>query len=55
VGDNKTAVEQPSSATARLDLETVIRQLQASDLKVAVQATDAGIQVWISGWIASCP
>jgi hypothetical protein len=49
VGNNKTTVEQPSSATAWLDLETVIRQLQASDLKVAVQATDAGIQVWISG------
>jgi hypothetical protein len=48
VGNNKTTVEQPSSATAWLDLETVIRQLHASDLRADVQASDAGIQVWIS-------
>ena len=48
MGNNKTTVEQPGSATAWLDLETVIRQLQASDLRVGVQASDAGIQVWIS-------
>ena len=48
MGNNRTTVEQPGSATAPLDLETVIRQLHASDLRVGVQASDAGIQVWIS-------
>ena len=45
MGNNKTTVEQPGSATAWLDLETVIRQLHASDLRVGVQASDAGIPV----------
>ena len=48
MGNNKATVKQPGSATAWLDLETVIRRLHASDLRVGVQASDAGIQVWIS-------
>jgi hypothetical protein len=48
VGKNKATMWPPGAATAWLDLETVIRRLQASDLRVGVQASESGIQVWIS-------
>jgi hypothetical protein len=48
VGNIKTTVEQPNSASVSLDLETVVRQLHHSRLRVGIQTSDAGIQVWIS-------
>ena len=48
MGKNNTTMWPPSAASAWLDLETVIRRLQASDLRIGVQASESGIQVWIS-------
>jgi len=48
VTNNRTTVEQPGSATASFDLETVVRRLHDSDLRAGIHASDAGMQVWIS-------
>jgi CheY-like chemotaxis protein len=48
VEKDKAAAEQPSSASPSLDLETVVRRLYDSALRVGIQASDAGMQVWIS-------
>jgi hypothetical protein len=48
VGKDDTTVEQPNSAAALLDLETVVRRLYASNLRAGIQVTGAGLQVWIS-------
>jgi hypothetical protein len=45
---NNTTVKRPNLAMASLDLETVVRHLQSSDLRVGIQAFSEGIQVWIS-------
>jgi hypothetical protein len=39
---------QPSPVGAWLDLETVLRHLHESGIRVGIQTFDAGILVWIS-------
>ena len=48
MGRNKTTAEQPGSRTESLDLEAVVRGLYVSDIRVGIQTSDAGLQVWIS-------
>jgi CheY-like chemotaxis protein len=48
VTNDRTTVEQPGSATASFDLETVVRRLHDSDLRAGIHASDSGMQVWIS-------
>jgi hypothetical protein len=40
--------EQPNPAMSGLDLETVLRELHDSDIRVGIQTSDEGIQIWIS-------
>jgi hypothetical protein len=40
--------EQPQLARAGLDLETVVRRLHSSDIRVGLHTFDRGIFVWIS-------
>jgi len=46
---------QPSPVGAWLDLETVLRHLHESGIRVGIQTFDAGILVWISESMAAGP
>jgi hypothetical protein len=48
VGKNKVIAKPSNPSTAELDLETVIRWLHVSDIRVGIQTYDDGMQVWIS-------
>jgi hypothetical protein len=40
--------KQSNQATAGLDLDTLVRRLHGSGIRVGIQTYDDGIQVWIS-------
>jgi len=48
VGKNKAIAKPSNLSTAGLDLETVVRWLHDSDIRVGIQTYDEGMQVWIS-------
>ena len=48
MGKNKAIAKPSNLSTAGLDLETVVRWLHDSDIRVGIQTYDEGMQVWIS-------
>jgi hypothetical protein len=48
VGENDVVTKQSNPSTARLDLETLVRRLHGSGIRVGIQTCDDSIQVWIS-------